>query len=234
MYSGEYLTIVFELTRAKERVLRKLAERDWTPTDLADELETSRQSAYNHLDELDRLGVLTTRKVAGKTRPRTEYSIGDGFFQYVAVLPGQFEHEALDVTPNKLAMFRIWSVPQPEFHPFIERYWFELRTEADVEFREDVAAVGVYGSVARGDADADSDIDVLVVLESEATEQAVSGAKIIQTDRGSKLCMTETFGRQEYRDSLARGSDFLLSVLDEIRPIYDPDRLFQPDERNDE
>lgn len=218
---------MFELARAKERVLRQLAERDWTPTDLAEEMGISRQAAYNHLDDLERQGVLTTRKVAAKTRPKTEYSIGGGFFQYVAVLPGEFKQDTHDVTPGKLALFRIWNVPQPEFHPFLERYWFELRT--DDEFQETVAAFGVYGSVARGDADADSDVDVLAVLENGATDEAVSDAKLIQTERGSKLCMTETFDRQEYRESLTRGSDFLHSVLEEIRPIYDPDRLLQPD-----
>ncbi len=218
---------MFELTRAKERVLRKLAERDWTPTDLAEELGVSRNTAYNHLDDLERLGVLTTRKVAAKTRPKTEYSVGDGFFQYVAVLPGQFERDALDVTPNKRAMFRIWAVPQPEFHPVLERYWFELKTDDDIELREDVVAVGVYGSVARGDADEDSDVDVLLVLDDESLEPPVSGAKIIQTERGSRLCMTETFSRTDYRESLAQGSDFLENVLAEIRPIYDPNRLFQ-------
>lgn len=227
---------MFELTRAKERVLQRLAERDWTPTDLAGELGISRQAAYNHLDDLERRGILTTRKVAAKTRPKTEYSIGDGFFQYVAVLPGEFETDALDVTPNKLAMLRIWNVPQPEFHPVLERYWFELRTDEEMEFHETVAALGVYGSVAGGDADADSDVDLLVILENGATDEAVSDAKLIQTGRGSKLCMTETFDRQEYRESLARGSDFLRNALEEIRPIYDPDRLLQSDalQRTDE
>jgi predicted transcriptional regulator len=99
-YSFELLGMVFAVSAAKERILQKLAEQDWSPTDLAEELGKSPETIYNHLHDLEEQGVLSTRQVAAKTRPKTEYSIGNGLIQYVAVLPGQYQQGALDRGDN--------------------------------------------------------------------------------------------------------------------------------------
>lgn len=207
-----------------------LVQRDWTPTDLARELGKSTSTIYNHLDDLADRGVLTERRVAAKTRPKTEYSIGDGFVQYVTVLSGGYRERVLRLDVHKEAIVRIWNVPQEEFHPFVERLWWRLRTDPDVDFENDVAAVAVYGSVARGEADSDSDIDLLVVVESEAAETAVDeacGSVRLQIPEGSKIGMAESFTTRDLRNSLAHGSSFLDDIRDELHVLYDPDRLLR-------
>lgn len=220
---------MFEVSAAKREVLEKLAERDWSPTDLAAELGKSPETVYNHLNDLAEQGILTKQQVAAKTRPKTEYSIGDGVIQYITVLPDQFVEGSLQVTESKEAMFRMWAIPQEEFHPYLERYWWTLRLHQDVDFHDDITAIGVFGSVARGDASDDSDIDVLVVTPSQHSKSTVAdllGSTMLDADGARRLGMTEVYTEGEFQDSLAHGSDFLESVLEEFHPLYDRQRFF--------
>ncbi|MFP3909745.1 MAG: nucleotidyltransferase domain-containing protein [Halobacteriota archaeon] len=211
---------MFEVSEARKRVLEKLAEGDWTPTELAEELGIKTQTAYNHLRHLEEIGVLEKRKVEAKTRPMTRYSIDEGFIQYVAVLPGVFAIRTLRLNRNKKALFRIWSIPQPEFHSHLEEVWHELEKE------DGILAVGVYGSVARGEADQDSDIDLLIITEKGREElEEKYGSRIVEGEKDNKLIMSQVYTLKEYRDSLVHQSDFLARVEDEVVPVFDPEGL---------
>lgn len=219
---------MFEVSQAKREILRMLAEQDWSPTDLAEELEKSPGAVYNHLHELEEQGVLTKQQVSAKTRPKTVYSIGDGLIQYVTVLPGQFREGSLKVDETKEVMFRIWAIPQEEFHPYLERYWWSMRMSADIDLEDEIEAVGVFGSVARGEASEDSDIDLLVITSEEGLKSDVEygfGSTILEFEEKSRLGMTEVYTTEEYRNSLAHGSDFLTSIRGELHPLYDPERI---------
>lgn len=208
---------MFEVSGAREEVLEKLAERDWTATGLADELGKSTPAVYNHLDALAEQSVVSKRQVAAKTRPRTEYSIGEGFVQFLAALPGRYAKGALALDPNKRALVSIWTVPQPEFHPYLESLWFQLREE------EGLVAVALYGSVARGDADEGSDVDVLLIAEAEDAERLKDtyGTRRFEYQDGTRLGMAQVYTPESYRTSLAEGSDFLDGIQDELHVVFD-------------
>jgi predicted ArsR family transcriptional regulator len=129
---------VFEVNEAKKEILEHLVIRDWTPTDLAEELDKSTNTVYNHLGELHERGLLTRTQVPAKTRPKTQYSIGEGFLQYIAVLPGRYTEKSVELTPEKQAILHIWDIPQEEFHPFVQKYWWALTNSADGDDRDDV------------------------------------------------------------------------------------------------
>lgn len=221
---------MFEVSAAKREILQKLVERDWTPTDLAEDLDKSPETIYNHLNDLAERGILSKRQVAAKTRPKTEYSIGEGFIQYIAVLPGQYRERILELDESKAPIVRIWNVPQQEFHPYLENFWWSLKHDADIDLRKDITAVAIYGSVARGTADRDSDIDVLVVTENATVEEFVNGhfgALRLETNAGSKIAIAEVYTKRDYRNSLVHGSDFLRNVRDEMHIVYDPINLLR-------
>jgi len=222
--------MVFEVSTAKKKVLQKLSEQAYAPTDLAEELDKSRNTVYNHLEDLYNQGILSKKQVAAKTRPKTRYSIDDGFIKYIAVLPGQYTQKNLKLTPERQPVLRIWSLPQEEFQPYIESYWWSIKNSVDINYREEIKAVAVYGSVARGEADKDSDIDFLVITEDEDTEDTISqnfGSTRIETSEGGKIGMTEPYSMKDYRNSLANGSGFLENIQNELHVIYDPDKVLQ-------
>ncbi|PSG99219.1 MAG: hypothetical protein BRC29_03780 [Nanohaloarchaea archaeon SW_7_43_1] len=224
--------MVFEISTARKEILQKLSEQAWTPTELADELGKSRNTVYNHLEDLYDQEVLTKKKVKAKTRPKTEYSIEDGLIQYITVLPDQYAQKNVKLTPEKQTVLRIWSLPQKEFQPYVERYWWKLKNKLD--YRKDIKSVAIYGSVARGEADEDGDIDILVITEDKKTKKLVSeefGSIRLESEEGSKICMTEAYSIEEYRKSLENNSDFLNSIKDELHIVYDPGRIFQNSEK---
>lgn len=225
---------MFVVSAAKREILQRLAQRDWSPTDLAEQLEKSPEAIYNHLNDLEEQGILTKTEVPAKTRPKTVYSIGDGLIQYITVLPGQFREGSLVISETKEVMFRIWAIPQDEFHPYLERYWWRVLSHADLDLDEHVTALGVYGSVARGEADRDSDIDLLAVTRGDQGKshlEEVLGSAVLDYRGKSRMGMTEVYTEQEYRDSLAHESDFLNSIRGEIHPIYDPELvLIEPEQ----
>lgn len=228
---------MFELSTAKREVIEKLTDQDWTPTDLAAELGKSPETVYNHLNELQELGALSKQKVAAKTRPKTEYSLGTGFVQYVAALPGRFEERVFELDDRKGPVVSIWNVPQPEFHPYLEDLWWGLRLNDDVDLETEVAAFAVYGSVARGTAEQDSDVDLLAVVEDRHAEERLTellGTRVVETEVGRKLVATQVYTREDYRESETRGSDFLAGIRDDLHPIYDPERLLVAPEKSPE
>jgi DNA-binding transcriptional ArsR family regulator len=219
---------MFEASAAKREILQRLAQQDWSPTDLAEELDKSPETIYNHLRDLEEQGILTKTEIPAKTRPKTVYSIGDGLIQYITVLPGQFREGLLTISETKEVMFRIWAIPQDEFHPYLERYWWTILTHADLDQTKHVTALGVYGSVARGEADKDSDIDLLAVARGEQGKSYIEdflGSAVLDYRGRSRMGMTEVYTEQEYRNSLAHESDFLNSIRGEMHPIYDPKRV---------
>ena len=228
--------MVFEISRARREVLEKLAQDDWTPSDLARELDKSTSAIYNHLDDLAGRGLLIERQVAAKTRPKTEYSIGPGFIQYVCILPGQYRERSLRLTAHKQVTVRIWNVPQEEFHPFLEQFWLHLRTASEIAL-DDVTALAVYGSVARGTATEDSDVDLLVVATNDDAAARLTEAfgtiRLEDATGASRIGMTEVYTRSEYHASLEGGSTFLESITDELHVLYDPDGVFRPSVRDD-
>lgn len=225
---------MFAVSHAKKQILNHLTDQDWTPTDLAAHLGKSPAAVYNHLNDLAERGALTTRQVPAKTRPKTKYSLNDGFMQYLAAFPGQLREGTIAIDEYKAPLIRIWLVPQPEFHPTLQEYWWHLTNHPGINFHKDIAAVGVYGSVARGDADEDSDIDILILTGGDdvaATVRGKAGSLRIETREGSRIVLAEIYTADEYRASLRNESQFLHEILAEIYPIYDPNRLLEEPNR---
>lgn len=212
---------MFAVSQAKKEILRRLVMEDRNPTELAEELGKSPETVYNHLQELHEMGVLTKTTVPAKTRPKTKYGIGDGFVQYISVIPDQFTIQTVNLSGTKEPMFRIWAIPQESFHPYLERYWWTLQDYNDTAM-EDIVGLGVFGSVARGEADQGSDIDLLLVVSKEAeTYKDELGTLRIQVDDETKICMAEIYTEDEYRNSIRRESDFLTRITEELHVIYD-------------
>ncbi len=199
------------LTERKMEVLRRLEGAEKSPSELAEEMDLTISSVSKHLNSLEDLGlVLKSGKKKGKTRSYWKYKLED-FVYFVFSLDGRVGKRRLSLNENHKVHFRIWSVPQPEFHSDLDRFWCGIQEDL-----EEVEGVMVHGSVARGDAREDSDIDLLIISDNESLEEKF-GAKVI----GEKMFMTTVFSEEDFEESFRKESSFARNVMEEGIIIYD-------------
>ena len=211
--------MVFELSESKRDVLARMAEGDWSPTELAEELDRTRESVYNHLADLDDAGVVSKRRAPAKTRPRTVYSVEEGFVRSVVVVPGVFDDTFASVDADKAGTLRAWALPDERFHRPVEELWWELRQYEAVE------GVAITGPVAAGEAAPGDGIDLyLLAVNDSAADVLVDdfdGYAVGPDDepvRATARSLSSYLGDGE--------DDGLVVDTDTVHPIYDPRGMF--------
>lgn len=199
------------LTERKIEILKKLENTEKSPTELAKEMNLTISSVNKHLNDLEELGlVLKNGKKKGKTRSYWKYKLED-FVYFISSLDGEVNKKRLSLNQKHKVHFRIWSLPQPEFHNNLDRFWCEIQEDL-----EDIEGIMVYGSVARGDAQEDSDIDLLIISDNKSLEEKF-GAKVL----GDKMFMTTVFPKEDFEESFRKKSNFAQNVIEEGIIIYD-------------
>jgi DNA-binding transcriptional ArsR family regulator len=206
-------------------VFERLVERPQSPTEVAEALDVSVQTASRNLRQLVEQGYAEeTRDGAGRGYKRFR---AREFARVFAGFDSDVVDETFDVTPEKRAALSVWKVPQPEFHPVLLSYL--LREQfADME-PVDRMAIVVYGSVARGQAADDSDVDLLVVYPDSAFDDGAPNRTFTEGGSGrigldeSRVISEAGFTESKFRDSLEAGSQFLCTVLEEGIVLYDPE-----------
>ena len=229
------------LEGTEREVLELLSERPRSPTEVADELGVSVQTASRNLKRL----------VKQEFAERTQEGEGRGYKQYRAlefarVFAG-YDGELLDQTyrlaEDKRTVLSVWKVPQSEFHSVLLSYLYGA-PDAGPKNGSGVRGIVVYGSVARGDATIDSDIDLLLIHgdgpgEADArTTLVTDGFEMLDIEADGATAETSTrvvseewFTLTEFRDALDAGSQFLRNVLDEGIVLYDPEGVVRDAKR---
>jgi DNA-binding transcriptional ArsR family regulator len=220
------------LEGTEREVLELLLERPRSPTEVADELEVSVQTASRNLKRLvEQEFAERTRDGGGRGYKR--YRARE-FAQVFAGYDGGLFEKTLSLSAEKRAVLSVWQVPQPEFHSVLLSYL--LNTDID---RMDLEPVGfvVYGSVARGDAQLDSDIDLLIIHDPSRADLREAGDMDMNEFLTTSYSMSagpvdsetvrviseEWFTVSEFHDALDAGSQFLRNVLNEGIVLYDPE-----------
>lgn len=215
-------------------VLELLAERPRSPTEVAEELGVSVQTASRNLKQLaERRYAEETR--GGEGRGYKRYRMLE-FAQVFAGFDGELFERTLELTGTHRVVLSIMRVPQPEFHPILLSRLFY---EEDVDLSVHAEAIVLYGSVARGDATEESDIDLLIVYDpGPDTAEGTQRREVDQSRAGSwwggplasgdeRVISEEWFTVSEFRDGLDTGSQFLHSALDEGIVLYDPEEVIR-------
>lgn len=218
------------LEGTEREVLELLLERPRSPTEVAEELGVSVQTASRNLKTLvEREFATETRE--GEGRGYKRYQARE-FARVFAGYEGGLVDRTLTLTPEKRAVLSVWDVPQPEFHPTLLSYLFAAVEGYAPPDRYEVVAIVVYGSVARGEAKPDSDVDVLVVydevedIDAALNRPATYGNGWLGFGE-ERVVMEEHFSLPEFSGALDAGSQFLRNVLEEGIVLYDPEGVIR-------
>ena len=218
------------LEGTEREVLELLLERPRSPTEVADKLGVSVQTASRNLKRLvEREFAEQTRE--GEGRGYKRYQARE-FAQVFAGFDGMLFQQTLNLPPEKRAILSVWQIPQEEFHPVLLSYLFaDVERQAPSDLYE-IAAIIVYGSVARGDAQLDSDIDILVIYKWVEDVDSALNRPFVYGDNwlsfGEERMIDEKpYSIPEFRDALDAGSQFLGNVLDEGIVLYDPEGVIR-------
>lgn len=204
-------------------IIKILSKGDRAPTELAKMLRISNPTIHKHLKYLeDEKLIKKEGEKRGKTKPYIQYSLGEGFIYFVEALPREVRKEFLVIDENLKIHLRIWSIPQKEFHYFVEKFWWEIQDDLN-----DIQAVAIFGSVAKGDAKANSDIDVLILAKRVKKIEKKYGAKMIAKPNAEKgkMVMAQVFTSEDFVRSLKSGSVFVKEAIKEMVIIYDPNKI---------
>lgn len=210
-----------QLNTTQWRIIQELSKKDRTPSELAEKLKFSLPSIHVQLKELERNKLISkTERKEGKTRPFTEYSLGKGFIYFIKALPGETEKKFLEINEELKLHLRIWSIPQKEYHYYVESFWWKLE-----RYLDDIEAMAVYGSVARGEAREGSDIDILLLIKDKKKikkYENLFGAKDVGPKGDIKMIMAQIFQTDDFENSLNKGSKFATEAIKNLIMIYDP------------
>lgn len=98
----------------------------------------------------------------------------------------------------------------------------ELTAQLVHELGDQLHAVVVYGSVARGQAGSESDIDLLVVVSPDPTLRARASRIRYQVDLKYETLTTLLYRTpQQLSEALHTGSEFVRTILSEGVALYD-------------
>lgn len=219
-YLANYLNNMIE--GRQWEIIRILAKGNKTPTEIARIMNISLPGLHKHLAELERKGMIKKADaIKGKTRPYTAYSIGKGFVYFAQAMKGNAEQGFIEADENVKAQLGIWAIPQKEYHYYIEALWRQLQ-----EFIEDIDAIAIFGSVAKGNAREGSDIDALLLVKKDVNKfERKFGTIAVGKKGGKAMVMAQVFETNDFKNSLKKGSKFAEEVIKSHKVIYDPDEI---------
>jgi len=206
------------------KIIELLSEGKKTQTELASLLKISMPSLHKHITYLENEKmIIKSGEKKGKTRPYAEYSLDQGFVYFIKALPGEAEQKFLKIDENLKLHLRIWSIPQEKYHYYIERFWWGLQ-----DHLENINSIGVYGSVARGDAKEGSDIDILMLVKKDMKKyEKLFGTKLIGPKGKGEMIMAQVFELKDFENSLKKGSKFAQEAIKDIKVIYDQENVIE-------
>ncbi len=209
------------LSNTQWAIITELSSHDKTPSELAKKLNLSLPSIHAQLKQLESEQLIyKEERKSGKTRPFTVYSLREGFLSIIEAIPGEARKIRLNADEEIKLHLRIWSIPQKKYHHFIESYWWKLE-----KYVENIEAMGIYGSVARGNAKDGSDIDVLLLIKDRRKIKKYAkeiSVKDVGAAGGSELVVAQLFDCEGFAKSLSHGSKYASEVVKDLVIIYDP------------
>jgi DNA-binding transcriptional ArsR family regulator len=212
------------LSRTRLKVLELLSDKPMTPSELSKLLGKSLPTITRHLAYLEDFRLVKrVGEERGRTRPFVKYALNESVI-FIKVMEKDVGIFRLPLDEYVKVQMRIWSIPQKKFHYYVERFIWQIQ-----DLIPNINAIGVYGSVARGDAREDSDIDMLILASDEVARIRKKCEAMVIEKPGdeAKMVMAQALSPIEFEKALRSGSEFAEEVIKSMLPIYDPNGILE-------
>ncbi len=127
-------------TSSKWDILQKLADKPYSPLELAELLKTTMANVSQQLRLLEFAGLVNKERISNrdKGKPRMLYSLAKDNAYLVALTKGFAEKKMFALTKHHKALMKIWFIDNPELQFYYERFFFELEHYLDY-----IEAIGI-------------------------------------------------------------------------------------------
>lgn len=149
---------------APKNILKELAERDKTLSDLAESIKISKQAALKHLENLEDGGLVESRKEKRKTGQVKVFSLSD-YTSLTAINSQGYIISFETGAPLYPSFPLVGQIPQKHIQEEVVSYLEEID-----QLNIGPISMVLYGSVARGEATGKSDIDAILLSRDWSEE----------------------------------------------------------------
>lgn len=207
-----------KLEKNRWEILKIISNSNATPTEISKKLKISLPAVSSHINSLETQGFIEkTGEKKGKTRSYNIYSLKKDLFHFIKITPGEVSKGTLEIDNDFNAILEIYRLPQKEFRKSILDFWYDIQKHL-----ENIKAIAIYGSVAKGNAKEDSDIDILIISDKDKIDEEYS-AKMFK----NKMVMGKTFSEKDFLNSKNKGSLFIKEIQKTMHVIYDPKNILK-------
>ena len=210
------------ISETRLELLTLLSKKPTTPSELSKLLKRSLPTITRHLAYLEDFELVKrVGEEKGRTRPYLKYALRETAI-LVKAMEGDVEILSLPLSEEVKTHLRTWSIPQQFFHYYVEGFLWQIQ-----DLMLSIAAIAVYGSVAKGYAREDSDIDVLILATKDAARirKRCEAMVVKKPGEEAKMVMAQVFEPNEFKQALSSGSEFAIEIIKDMLPIYDPDQI---------
>ena len=204
-------------------ILKMLAKGPMSPSEISRSLGRSLSTVTRHLAYLEGSGFI--RRVGeekGRTRPYVKYALEETVI-LIKIMKDDIGALRLPLSEELRMRLRVWSIPQPVFHYYIEGFLWRVQ-----DFISSIAAIAVYGPVAEGNAPSNSDVKMLILTRDDTAElrKRFRAVTVKRLNGDSKRIIAQIFTLKEFKRALPSNTE-LLKALRSALPIYDPDKTLE-------
>jgi predicted transcriptional regulator len=121
------------LSSQRWEILQILAQRPASPVEIAEMLKTTVSYVSQQLKLLDAAGIVSKKKTGASERgkPRSLFSISTEL-AYLSILTNGFsEKKSIPITPDKLAIIKIWISCPESLHESAQKFYFRIKDEVE-------------------------------------------------------------------------------------------------------
>ena len=212
------INIIELFTHTKWDLLKNIAEKKQSPTEIANKLGTSVSNVLQQLKILEAHGIIKKEKTLGEKnigKPKNTYSINKEIMYGVVLRNGKAEQKIFPVNNNNSVLINIAFLAGMDDSIFLIRFMIKYE-----DILKKCKAIGYIRS--------NKDSIELFLVTSHVDELRATFSNIFMQDAYgvTKKIINWTHNEIEIHDGLHRKDTYFVDMIKTVEPLHDPENIF--------